>query len=532
MPLVIAVRLRNNPTQLWFDPMSCHPAEGDHVVVRTARGVEMGLACSDPFSVEGNELRAPLQPVIRVATEEDFVLADGLAARGAEALPVFREYADRHDLNMKPVSVEFLFEGDKAVFYFSSEERVDFRDLVRELAGRFHIRVDMRQIGVRDEARIVGGIAHCGQELCCARMGGEFQPVSIRMAKEQDLPLNPIKISGLCGRLMCCLRYEFTAYKDFKTRAPKRGGLIETPLGLAKVTGFDTPREIIDLRLEDGTSLHIPLKEMGYEDGTVAGDYEDRAASTDTDDATAPLRKDVPAEKPCCPGRPCRVSREVLDLHADTALSMALANYDREHGLSAPTELDDLLITDSSSRNARENHKPHHRRTSEVSKDGGDGTGQEVAPNKGASGEPSEKGDPQRRSRRRRVGAIRTDEHTGTHDVSATQDPSGDMKSGRTRQENSKRREPTRREPVRRETPRRDGESARPDQSASPSNKPRPGRNSSALRHPTGPTTTPPVSRPDGHSGPDEHRRRRRRGGQKGPGDGQQGSTPTKPTGQ
>ena len=133
--------------------------------------------------------------------------------------------------DMHPVSVEYLFEGDKAIFYFEAEERVDFRELVRKLAAHFRVRIDMRQIGVRDEARMVGGLGHCGQELCCKRLGGEFCPVSIRMAKEQDLSLNPQKISGVCGRLMCCLRYEFDAYKDFKSRAPKQNATVETPDG-------------------------------------------------------------------------------------------------------------------------------------------------------------------------------------------------------------------------------------------------------------------------------------------------------------
>ena len=150
-------------------------------------------------------------------------------------MPVFRELVAEHKLDMKPIDVEYLFDGDKVVFYFVAEERVDFRELVKDLASRFHARIDMRQVGVRDEARMVGGLGHCGEQLCCVRFGGEFQPVSIRMAKEQDLPLNPLKISGLCGRLMCCLRYEFEAYKDYKGRAPKKGAIIETPLGLAKV---------------------------------------------------------------------------------------------------------------------------------------------------------------------------------------------------------------------------------------------------------------------------------------------------------
>lgn len=163
---------------------------------------------------------------------------------------------------MSPSAVEFSFDESHATFYFTSDDRVDFRGLVRDLAAEFHTRVDMRQIGPRDEARMLGGLGHCGEELCCARLGGEFQPVSIRMAKEQDLPLNPTKISGLCGRLMCCLRYEYEAYKDFKGRAPKKNALIDTPAGMGKVVEFDTPRETVRLRMEDGSSLTLPVSAL------------------------------------------------------------------------------------------------------------------------------------------------------------------------------------------------------------------------------------------------------------------------------
>ena len=155
---------------------------------------------------------------------------------------------------MKPVGVEYLFGGEKVVCYFAAEDRVDFRQLVRELSHELHARIDMRQIGVREEAAIVGGYGHCGQELCCRRFGHEFQPVSIRMAKEQDLPLNSSKISGACGRLMCCLRYEFEAYRDFKSRAPKRNAVIDTPLGKAKIVEYDTPKEELLLRVENASS--------------------------------------------------------------------------------------------------------------------------------------------------------------------------------------------------------------------------------------------------------------------------------------
>ncbi|MBQ6586711.1 MAG: hypothetical protein IJH83_07915 [Coriobacteriales bacterium] len=307
MPQVVAVRLRYNPKQLWFDPAQAQPHEGDHVIVSTERGTEIGLAVSDPFEVTQEQidgLASPLKPVLRVASEDDLVQAEELVRKGEEAMPYFNELVTKYRLDMKPVRVEYLFGGEKAVFYFVSEDRIDFRELVRDLAARFHTRIDMRQIGVRDEARLVGGIAHCGQELCCARMGGEFQPVSIRMAKEQDLSLNPLKISGVCGRLMCCLRYEFEAYKDFKGRAPKKGALIETPLGMAKVVEFDTPRESVTLRLEDGKSFQIPISLMD-----------------------CPKAQEGEGAEPC---RPCKVSRKALETINSSAIQLALGALERE----------------------------------------------------------------------------------------------------------------------------------------------------------------------------------------------------------
>ena len=300
---VVAVRLRYNPKAFWFDPALSTYEAGDHVLVDTERGREVGLVVDGALEVtekQIKELKTPLKPVIRVLSEHDFDIIDELDAKGKEAMPIFRELIEKHKLDMKPVSVEFLFTGDKAVFYFSNDERIDFRDLVRDLASHFRIRVDMRQIGVRDEARILGGLAHCGEELCCARLGGEFQPVSIRIAKEQDLPLNPSKISGACGRLMCCLRYEFEAYRDFKTRAPKRGALIETPIGQAKVIDFDTPREIIMMRLEDGKQLSIPLSEFNC---TV----------------------DESGKK-----HPCSVSKEAIHRCASSGILLALAALEQE----------------------------------------------------------------------------------------------------------------------------------------------------------------------------------------------------------
>lgn len=265
MVRVAPINLTFNPRTLWFDPGDLEIEKDMPVVVRTARGTEFGIAASEVIDVPEEQVRAlksALRPVERIATEEDVERAHEMEEKSREALPVFKEMAREAHEDMHPVSVEFLLDGDKAVFYFEAEERIDFRELVRKLAARFHVRIDMRQIGVRDEARMVGGVGHCGQELCCKRLGGEFCPVSIRMAKEQGLSLNPQKISGLCGRLMCCLRYEFDAYKDFKGRAPKLNATVQTPAGPAKVVDHDVPREIISLKVEGEKPVKVPLADF------------------------------------------------------------------------------------------------------------------------------------------------------------------------------------------------------------------------------------------------------------------------------
>lgn len=262
MPVVVPVRFSFAARDLWFDPRDVDILEADHAVCSTERGTEIGLVTADPFEVDERDLSAPLKPVLRRATDADLDRADELADKGDAAMADFRRLIKKNGLDMKPVGVEFLFGGEKAIFYFAAEDRVDFRQLVKDLSSFFHMRVDMRQIGVRDEARMVGGLGHCGQELCCKRLGGEFCPVSIRMAKEQDLSLNPQKISGVCGRLMCCLRYEFDAYKDFKSRAPKKNASIQTPEGPAKVVDLNVPREIVSLKTEEGQVVKVPLADF------------------------------------------------------------------------------------------------------------------------------------------------------------------------------------------------------------------------------------------------------------------------------
>ncbi len=315
MPIVVPVRLRYANIDLWFDPdeIVCH--RGDHVIVQTERGQEMGLVIDEAFNVNEEELRAPLKPVLKVADEQDLERANELSIKAEGALSTFRDAVDKSGLDMKPVACEYLFDGDKIVCYFAADERVDFRELVRDLASSYKMRVDMRQIGVRDEARMVGGFGHCGQELCCKRFGGMFEPVSIRMAKEQDLPLNPSKISGACGRLMCCLRYEFDAYKDFKSRSPKRGALIDTPLGTAKVIDFNTPRELLTLCLENGKQFDVPLK------GMCCKDKAGKCCSCCNEQG-----KQI--------ARPSVVTREVLDKIDDNNLQLLLSQFETEQALS------------------------------------------------------------------------------------------------------------------------------------------------------------------------------------------------------
>lgn len=270
MPNVAAVRLTYNPKVLWFDPNGVEFRAGDALIVRTERGLEYGIADEDLKEVDKKaieNLKCALKPVERKATVEDQLAWKEMQAKAEEALPVFKQMVAEQKLDMHPVTVEFLFDGDKAVFYFEAEDRVDFRELVRVLAARFHVRIDMRQIGVRDEARIVGGLGHCGQELCCKRLGGEFNPVSIRMAKDQDLSLNPQKISGVCGRLMCCLRYEADTYKEFKTRCPKMNSMVSTPEGDAKVIEVNVPRETVTIMAGD-KRVKIPVSEMDIDKKT------------------------------------------------------------------------------------------------------------------------------------------------------------------------------------------------------------------------------------------------------------------------
>lgn len=232
MVKVIGVRFRNAGKIYYFDPKEYEVETGDHVIVETARGIEYGYVVLNGREVEDSKITQPLKPVIRVATPEDDRKAEENREREKEAKVICLEKIKKHKLEMKLIDAEYTFDNNKVLFYFTADGRIDFRDLVKDLASVFKTRIELRQIGVRDETKIIGGVGICGRELCCHTYLSEFAPVSIKMAKEQNLSLNPTKISGVCGRLMCCLKNEEETYEYLNSRLPALGDCVTTDDGM------------------------------------------------------------------------------------------------------------------------------------------------------------------------------------------------------------------------------------------------------------------------------------------------------------
>jgi len=253
MTEIISVRFRPGGKQYYFDPAGLTVAEGQNVIVETGKGLEYGACVRRNTMVEDQAVVQPLRPVVRLATEKDEQQVRENRGREKEALRICQQLVARHGLDMKLVQVEYSFDGHKILFFFTSDGRVDFRALVKDLAGIFRARIELRQIGVRDEARMLGGFGICGKPFCCAQFLDEFQPVSIKMAKTQNLSLNPTKISGTCGRLMCCLKYEQGAYEDAVKRCPKQESFVECPDGVGTVSSVNLLKEQVKVRLEDST---------------------------------------------------------------------------------------------------------------------------------------------------------------------------------------------------------------------------------------------------------------------------------------
>lgn len=250
MTEIIGARFKAGGKQYYFDPKGLTLEIGQGVILETARGVEYGECVKGNTMVEDSAVVAPLRPVLRAATAEDLRSLERNKEKQEKAFRLCQAKIVEHKLDMKLVEVEYNFEGNKALFFFTSENRVDFRNLVKDLAGQLHARIELRQIGVRDEAKMLGGLGICGKPFCCATFLDEFQPVSIKMAKTQSLSLNPAKISGTCGRLMCCLKYEQDAYEDAVRRCPKAESFVETPDGVGTVSGVNLLREQVKVRLD------------------------------------------------------------------------------------------------------------------------------------------------------------------------------------------------------------------------------------------------------------------------------------------
>lgn len=232
---IIGVRFKKAGKLYYFDPDGMQMEEGSHAIVETVRGVEYGTVIKSNTLVDESEVIQPLKKVIRKATPEDDESEAQNRLREKDAFGICEEKIAKHGLDMKLIDVEITFDHNKLIFYFTSDERVDFRELVKELAGVFRTRIELRQIGVRDEAKMLNGIGICGRPLCCATFLGDFQPVSIKMAKEQSLSLNPTKISGICGRLMCCLKYEEDVYEELNKKMPSVGDIISTVDGSGEI---------------------------------------------------------------------------------------------------------------------------------------------------------------------------------------------------------------------------------------------------------------------------------------------------------
>ena len=246
----------------YFDPAGLELDVNDWIVVETTRGLEVARVVIAPKQVLSSEVETPLKPVIRKAEKKEIQHSEETEAKEKEALVECAKIVTRIGLPMKLLSAEYSLDGGHVTFFFSSAERVDFRELVRELAGRFKVRVELRQVGARDEAKICGGYGRCGRQLCCASFLSEFVPISIKMAKEQDLPLNPMKISGVCGRLLCCLAYEHDFYHDMKAKMPRDGQTVTTPMGFARVVGSNPLKETVVVELETQVTVELPVADV------------------------------------------------------------------------------------------------------------------------------------------------------------------------------------------------------------------------------------------------------------------------------
>ena len=259
---IVGIRFRPAGRIYYFDPQGAAYSTGQYVIVETSRGVEAGRVVIASKKLAERELSDPLKPVLRLANEDELRMMLSFKGKEKEALVQCAQQVQQHNLPMKLVESEYTFDGSRLTFYFTADERVDFRALVRDLAATFRTRIELRQIGARDQAKLQGGVGMCGKTLCCSSWISDFGVVSIKMAKEQDLPLNPSKISGVCGRLLCCLAYENDNYVQAKQNMPQVGTMLDTPGGQGKVVAINVPKESVEVMLESGVIIQVPLKQQ------------------------------------------------------------------------------------------------------------------------------------------------------------------------------------------------------------------------------------------------------------------------------
>ncbi|MGV3024780.1 PSP1 domain-containing protein [Clostridium thermobutyricum] len=288
---VIGVRFKKAGKIYYFDPQDLNVEKDSYVIVETARGIEFGQCVIGEKMIDESEIIAPLKTVIRVADENDIAKHKENKEKEEEALRICTEKIWDHKLDMKLIDVEYTFDNNKVIFYFTADGRVDFRELVKDLATIFKTRIELRQIGVRDEAKMIGGLGPCGRTMCCSSFLGDFTSVSIKMAKEQNLSLNPTKISGICGRLMCCLNYEQSTYEDIRKRLPRVGSIVETELGTGEVVQNNIVKESVKVKLRNGEEEFIEQFNINNVK-MIKGDYEDVI-----DESDIRLEVDSPEDK-------------------------------------------------------------------------------------------------------------------------------------------------------------------------------------------------------------------------------------------
>ena len=272
---VVGVRFKKAGKIYYFDPNGFDIQLDDYVIVETIRGIEYGKVVVSKKQVEEHDIVLPLKKVIRKADEKDRMIVQENNRAAKEAMDICLKKVEEHGLEMKLVDVEYTFDRNKVIFYFTADGRIDFRELVKDLASIFKTRIELRQIGVRDEAKMLGGIGPCGRMLCCSTFLGDFEPVSIKMAKDQNLSLNPTKISGLCGRLMCCLKYENDEYETAKEQLPDIGDTIETPNGTGKVVGLNILERVLQVELINRDRVVEYTWEELIQDDAVSMEFTD-----------------------------------------------------------------------------------------------------------------------------------------------------------------------------------------------------------------------------------------------------------------